>query len=825
MKIPALSLALALTLLPTGCKRPATPSATPSATPAGSPLEAVAEPEIPVPSPKAPERPLGLPDAAALAALAETLDDELRVFSPPSSDRAFWTSTPLSAKEWREKAERYLAKPIPELTEELYRDFEKTGRRDRFEAVAWERLDRAATLGVAEALENQGRFIAPLRESIEAILNEPSWVMNAHDFGCLVFSGKKMDVDLGAADRAAALSTLVTWHGAALGKETVERVRGEVRRRVVEPFRKRIAGDTSVCWWAASENNWNAVCLAGIVYSTLATEPDKAVRAEVVGAAMSGINRYLNGFTMDGSCSEGIGYWQYGFGHFVLLAERLWLASGGKINLYQDPVIPSVAALPSRLELTPGVYPTFADGKPTFSVDPWLPAMLSRRISMEKAAPADRKIGAWSLSQLDLQLAPPPAPEKPVSAGPRSALRGYFDVAGILVSRPADPKAGLCVAMKGGHNAEMHNHNDLGSYVVTAGSSAILVDPGAPVYTSRTFGEHRYESNLLNSYGHPVPVVDGQLQATGRQAQAGVLKTRFTPARDEFSLDLTSAYPVKGLTRLTRSFTYDRGGRTSLQIEDELQAERPMTFENALITLGTMERKQDGSLYVSDGNHGGVRVVVDTGGVPYDIKEEVIQEQMPPRERQPRRIAVRLTEPVAQAKVKLTVTSLLKSAENEVVPAAGVPEAAAGRDGVVRIEAEDFTAEEGGHAERADSPSSGGTIRSWDRAGHALEWKVQIPREGRYLMLLRQANGAPGATTRALLINGAAPSGAQTGFAFPPTGGWGLHPAQWQESLLARNGKPFRIRLAAGENTIRMVNTEGGGLNLDWLALIPLDQP
>jgi hypothetical protein len=273
-----------------------------------------------------------------------------------------------------------------------------------------------------------------------------------------------------------------------------------------------------------------------------------------------------------------------------------------------------------------------------------------------------------------MALAAPAAPEQRMALEPLSPLRGWFEVVGILVSRPTDPKNGLSVAMKGGHNAEHHNHNDLGSYVVTAGAGPVLLDPGAEVFTNQTFSDRRYDSKVLNSYGHSVPVVDGQLQATGRQAEAKVLKTLFTPARDEFALDLTSAYPVKGLNQLTRAFTYDRSGGTSLQVEDELHAERPMTFETALITYGTLERKQDGALDITNGANGGVRVSVETGGEPYEVTEEVIQANMLNTKLKPRRIAVRLVEPTSKAKVRLTVTPLPKSIENGVVSAADVPD-------------------------------------------------------------------------------------------------------------------------------------------------------
>jgi hypothetical protein len=63
----------------------------------------------------------------------------------------------------------------------------------------------------------------------------------------------------------------------------------------------------------------------------------------------------------------------------------------------------------------------------------------------------------------------------------------------------------------------------VGSFVVAVAGDTPLLDPGSEVYTARTFSARRYESQVLNSYGHPVPLVAGQLQRTGRKAEARVL--------------------------------------------------------------------------------------------------------------------------------------------------------------------------------------------------------------------------------------------------------------------------------------------------------------
>lgn len=44
-------------------------------------------------------------------------------------------------------------------------------------------------------------------------------------------------------------------------------------------------------------------------------------------------------------------------------------------------------------------------------------------------------------------------------------------------------KDGFFIAAKGGHNAESHNHNDVGGYIVYNDASPVLIDAGSGTYT------------------------------------------------------------------------------------------------------------------------------------------------------------------------------------------------------------------------------------------------------------------------------------------------------------------------------------------------------
>jgi hypothetical protein len=87
---------------------------------------------------------------------------------------------------------------------------------------------------------------------------------------------------------------------------------------------------------------------------------------------------------------------------------------------------------------------------------------------------------------------------------------------------------------------------------------------------------------VLSSYAHPVPVVDGQLQGTGRKFAAKIVRTDFTDAKDVIAFDLTAGYPVKTLRRLVRTFTFDRAAKR-FTVRDEVEFSKPTAFAEAWV--------------------------------------------------------------------------------------------------------------------------------------------------------------------------------------------------------------------------------------------------
>ena len=73
-------------------------------------------------------------------------------------------------KEVIRRAERYAQSPPPELPDELYLDYSRTGNRDRYQRKLSDRRNRLATLAMAECLENAGRFLPAIHRALEANL-------------------------------------------------------------------------------------------------------------------------------------------------------------------------------------------------------------------------------------------------------------------------------------------------------------------------------------------------------------------------------------------------------------------------------------------------------------------------------------------------------------------------------------------------------------------------------------------------------------------------------------------------------------------------------
>jgi len=601
------------------------------------------------------------PSAKRIKAVAAMLAEHPAGVGRPISDRKAWDALAKHAsyKGVIPTAEKLLREPIPDQPDDLFLDFSRTGNRTRWQVVAGRRRGRIADLVLAECLENKGRFVPAFDQITRSLCAERTWVMPAHDRTLRNFKRKAVDIDLASSALGWEFATADYLLGDKLGSETRQMIRDNVRQRILDPYRDMATGKRAHNWWMRTTNNWNAVCLAGVTGAALAQIASREERAFFVAAAEVFSKNFLRGFTADGYCSEGLGYWNYGFGHYVLLAEVIHQATGGGVDLLACEGVRGPATFATRIEIMNGVYPAFADCSVTAKPSAQIMHFISRRYGLglrrwEKQDPVSPGGGLFQAMMYSFPNAAsrtPPAKEASKGLGPHA----WFDRAGVLICRPgADSACKLAAALKGGHNAEHHNHNDVGSYVVVVGDEPVVADPGSEVYTSRTFSKQRYESKVLNSFGHSVPLVAGRLQKTGKAARGRVVRTEFDDAGDTLVLDIASAYDVPELKKLTRSFHYSRSQAGSLTVTDEVEFAAPKRFGTAVVTLGRWKGLGAGSLTIQHVRQA-VRVDIDAGGSDFEIKGEKIHEDVKTKTL-PTRIGIDLTQPVTKATITVKIT-------------------------------------------------------------------------------------------------------------------------------------------------------------------------
>jgi len=601
-------------------------------------------------------------DPKRIQAISAMLGDEPFGFGSKIDDRAAWkrlASTKAYATVVRE-AEKLLDKPMAEMTEEVYMLFKQTGRRTaEYNRVRRDRYGRVVQYTLAECLENKGRFVKPLEAVLRAICEEKTWIYNFHDASLANYHGKTVSIDLGSADLAQNLGACLWLLGDRLSAETRQQVMARLRERIFEPYRRAVEGVGSRQGWITSEANWNAVCHAGVVAAALAVCDDRSERAFFVAAAEKYSQDYLRGFGGDGYCAEGMGYWNYGFGHYIQLCETVYQATRGQLDLYHLPGAREAALYPVRIRLFADMYPAYADCSVNARPDFRLMSYINRRyeLGLKEFVLDDFATVSGGLPSALMYSCPNSATARPMVDGREFyEIRSFFPNGDVLNGRPLPGSAcRMAVSFKGGHNAEPHNHNDLGSFVVAVGREMLILDPGGEVYTARTFSKDRYKSNLLNSYGHPVPVVAGQLQRTGAAARAVVVATNFTETVDTYTLDLRSAYDVPSLQTLTREFIYNRAGTGSLTVTDEFAFDSPRTFGSALVTYSRWKQLSPTELLIY-GEREAVKIGIHAGGAPFTIADEVIEEENPSRTR-PTRLGINLTEPQAKGRLVFTITT------------------------------------------------------------------------------------------------------------------------------------------------------------------------
>lgn len=504
---------------------------------------------------------------------------------PSSGERDVWAQADLptlTALAARAEADRAQPWPVPLASD--YARFFRDGDRTAYEDRVRERQHRLSRAAVMSAWTGDEAWLDETVDGLVLLCEQSGWSWAAHDdtfsaHGAVTPTVTDPYLDLGAGEVVAQLAWVDALLGDALDARAPgvrTRVRHEAQERVFEPFSRR--RDWHWLGLDGDVHNWNPWIHGNVLVAVLGLVDDPAEAARLVGLVIEGLDRFVASIPADGAIDEGYSYWWNGAGRALEALDLLHHATAGTLDATRVPAVRETARFPHRMQVAGPWYVNVADGPARPTPDqPWHVLHRWGRLL------GDDAVTAHAASHAD-----PGRPLVTEHAGLGRALRGLTDLAWVAAGRsgttPGAPlpletwlpsvellvareqagsTEGLTLAVKGGHNDEHHNHDDVGSVIVALDGVPVVVDAGQPTYTAQTFGPGRYDIWTMQSGWHNVPVVAGTEQPPGRASAAAVVRVELAedqtrPSRSSLSLDLSAAYPGLPPETWRRTVTLDR---------------------------------------------------------------------------------------------------------------------------------------------------------------------------------------------------------------------------------------------------------------------------
>ncbi len=585
---------------------------------------------------------------------------------PTSSERSPWEGLPPDARTALvQNAEKQLAAPWEVLPATMALEFARNGNRSRYEDLRNRRRRKLQDLVIGECIENKGRFADEIANGVWLTCEESFWGVPAHlgaqKAGVGLPDVAEPIVDLFAAETAALLAWtayLVTPQLTAVSKLIPERIRLETDRRLLTPCLAR-----EFSWMGYNGrpvNNWNPWICSNWLTAALLVETSETRRAAAVQRILQCLDFFLNGYADDGGCDEGPGYWGRAGASLFDCLDLLHSASGGKLDAFGQPLVHEIGLYICRAHISGDWYTNFADAAARVDIA----GDLVYRYGKQTGDQAMMAHGAYAAFLRN------PAGLPGDSIGRQ--LPGLFNLAelrkapraqalirdtwlpGVQVMAArlqAGSDRGLYLAAQGGHNAESHNHNDVGNFLIYSNGMPAIIDVGVETYTAKTFSSRRYEIWTMQSAYHNLPTVNGVMQSAGREFQAAGVEYQSSDASVRFQLDISHAYPKEaGIRSWNRTLRLDRT-KNEIECADEYRMESaPKEITLTLMTCCAVTPSPGVlSLAVASGNT--VKVAFDARAFSPSVEEIRLEDARLRRSWGERifRVQLKATNPGAQA--------------------------------------------------------------------------------------------------------------------------------------------------------------------------------
>ncbi|SOE23355.1 Heparinase II/III-like protein [Spirosomataceae bacterium TFI 002] len=530
-------------------------------------------------------------------------------FKPYPKSSAEWQSR-LSAKDQAEiikEAEGLIDYDFPPINGSVSMDYQRSGDRLRHSGISFTKRNNLMALVIAETIEDKGRFTETIFNGVWSICEESFWGVPAHIRASVLPDVDDPIVDLFAAETASLLSLTDYFIGDKLDEINPlirKRIYSETNRRMFVPMQTN-SDRYSYMSKTRQVNNWNPWIMSNYMLSNLLIEKDEKRRAQMLYQAMEGLDLYLNSLGDDGGCDEGPSYWFAAGGSVYDCLELLDKSTNGAVNIFDNELIKKMASYVYKTHIHDKYFVNFADADPTAKADGLMLYRFGKAINDPRMVefgkwgyqnfPNEHTSGFMRMRRVENLLTTSQIPAKGNNYTP--VKDAWVSDIQVLTARSDQ---GLFLATHGGHNAESHNHNDVGDFIIYLRGQPMIIDAGRGNYTARTFSAQRYELWFTQSNYHNLPLINGVGQKAGREFEAHEVKSTVSSKEATLDMNIAQAYPSEaGIKNWNRKVKLDRTKNTVNVTDNYELNSKPNDFKQILMTICKIDVSQSGIIKLS----------------------------------------------------------------------------------------------------------------------------------------------------------------------------------------------------------------------------------
>ena len=441
--------------------------------------------------------------------------------------------------------------------------YKREGR--RILAVSRDAIERVLDLSTAWKVTGKKKYLDRCRDEMLAISNFKDWNPDHH---------------LDTAEMQTALAIGYDW----LFQDLTETDKKIITTALRDKGLKSTLAQKQIMSW---HNNWNQVCMGGLVLSAIAlSDLEPELSSKALETATKAIPKGLSvGYSADGAYSEGGGYWSYGTSYTILTIEALRTAKQPFDQFLNHPGFLQSAYYVRQIHGTSGLLFSYGDNRESKfefnSVMNWMAKQNQSQALSDFIAPTFDQINSETHDRF-LALSAFWVPEK--TDPKEKPLLNHFvgsSLSPIAIHRTGFETKDLFLGIKAGKANVSHGHMDAGSFVIDWAGKRWASDLGLQNYYGlestginlfeMTQDSQRWSVFRLNNFSHNTLTYNDQLHLIDQKSE--IISSTSTP-QNETLVDLAPPLGIPKNATATRRFQMDTE-KQIVTITDSLTGLKP----------------------------------------------------------------------------------------------------------------------------------------------------------------------------------------------------------------------------------------------------------